>query len=299
MFGFFENLNINTYWARTWTDGLEGDEQSYRGQLDYTGDRYAAQLERLKIGADFDPQIGFVRRRDMVRDFALFKFSPRPRRRGGLIRKYSSQVSLEYVENGARRMETRERALDLGLQFRNADQLNFNYTNSFDFLPGPFEIGRRTILPAGGYDFDNLRFNYNMGQQRVWSANLTAEHGTFYGGHKTTLTAARGRINITSQLSAEPTYSVNRVSLPQGRFTTHLAGSRLTYTMTPLMFVSTLIQYNSGTSSVSTNARLRWEYRPGSELFVVYNEERNTLVPNFPGLSNRALIVKANRLFRF
>ena len=26
---------------------------------------------------------------------------------------------------------------------------------------------------------------------------------------------------------------------------------------------------------VYANARLRWEYRPGSELFVVLNEERN------------------------
>ena len=49
---------------------------------------------------------------------------------------------------------------------------------------------------------------------------------------------------------------------------------------------------------MSTNARFRWEYRPGSELFVVYNEERNTLTPSFPSLNNRAFIVKINRLFR-
>ena len=52
--------------------------------------------------------------------------------------------------------------------------------------------------------------------------------------------------------------------------------------MTPLMFVSALMQYNSGINAVSTNARFRWEYRPGSELFVVYNEERNTLTRSFP-----------------
>jgi len=73
----------------------------------------------------------------------------------------------------------------------------------------------------------------------------------------------------------------------------------VTYTMTPLMFVSALLQYNSGTNAMSTNARLRWEYRAGSELFVVYNEERNTLTPRFPTLNNRSFIVKFNRLFRF
>ena len=65
------------------------------------------------------------------------------------------------------------------------------------------------------------------------------------------------------------------------------------------MFTSALVQYNSGTNSVSANVRLRWEYRPGSELFVVYNEQRDTLARAFPGLANRAFIVKVNRLFRF
>jgi hypothetical protein len=96
----------------------------------------------------------------------------------------------------------------------------------------------------------------------------------------------------------EPTYSFNSVTLDEGAFTTHLAGSRVTYSVTPLMFVSALIQYNSGIDAVSTNARFRWEYRPGSELFVVYNEERNTLTRSFPSLNNRAFIVKINRLFR-
>ena len=66
-----------------------------------------------------------------------------------------------------------------------------------------------------------------------------------------------------------------------------------------MMFVSALVQYNSGTHSLSTNARLRWEYQPGSELFVVYNDERDTLAPRFTDLTNRVLIVKINRLFRF
>ena len=46
--------------------------------------------------------------------------------------------------------------------------------------------------------------------------------------------------------------------------------------------------------------RLRWEYQPGSELFVVYNEERDTLAPgHFPEVETRAFVVKVNRLFRF
>jgi hypothetical protein len=241
--------------------------------------------------------MGFVRRDDMRRDYARFKFSPRPGSHSA-IRKYVYDAAIEYIENGAGRLESRERAAEFALEFQSSDRLSLNYTNSFEFLTRPFPIGP-LVLPAGGtYQFDTFRVGYNIGQQRRAAANLTAEFGTFYSGHKTTLSAARGRVPITNQLSVEPTYSFNRVTLDEGEFTTHLAGSRVTYSMTPLMFVSALMQYNSGIDAVSTNARFRWEYRPGSELFVVYNEERNTLTRSFPGLNNRAFIVKINRLFR-
>ena len=59
------------------------------------------------------------------------------------------------------------------------------------------------------------------------------------------------------------------------------------------------MQFNSTTRRASANVRLRWEYRPGSELFVGYNEDRETLLSRFPDLQNRALIIKINRLFRF
>jgi len=65
------------------------------------------------------------------------------------------------------------------------------------------------------------------------------------------------------------------------------------------MFVSALLQHNSGASSIGSNVRLRWEYRPGSEIFLVYNDQRDTRAAGFPTLANRALIFKFNRLLRF
>jgi hypothetical protein len=128
---------------------------------------------------------------------------------------------------------------------------------------------------------------------------LLAEYGPFYGGRRAAVHLSAGRFSPTARLSIEPTYSINRVELPQGDFTATLAGSRVTFPMTPLMFASALIQYNSSTNVVSTNLRLRWEYRPGSELFVVFTDERDTLAPRFPVLRNRALVIKINRLFRW
>jgi hypothetical protein len=64
------------------------------------------------------------------------------------------------------------------------------------------------------------------------------------------------------------------------------------------VFVSALVQYNSANNTFSTNARLRWEYQPGSELFVVYSDGRDTQGKGYPALVNRAFIVKVTKLFR-
>jgi hypothetical protein len=65
------------------------------------------------------------------------------------------------------------------------------------------------------------------------------------------------------------------------------------------MFASGLLQYSSADRAFSTNLRFRWEYRPGSEFFAVYTDERNTLTAGFPMLKNRAFVLKVNRLIRF
>ena len=65
------------------------------------------------------------------------------------------------------------------------------------------------------------------------------------------------------------------------------------------MFLSGLLQYNSDDRTLSSNIRFRWEYQPGSELFLVYTDERDTAVSSFSSLRNRSFVVKINRLFRF
>ena len=65
------------------------------------------------------------------------------------------------------------------------------------------------------------------------------------------------------------------------------------------MFVAGLVQYNSTSSTFSTNVRFRWEYHPGSDFFVVYTDGRDTLQEGAHGLLNRSAAVKLTRLLRF
>ena len=258
-FGFFNNLAIDTYWAKTETSGLD-DDISYRGQLDYRGDRYGVRLEHLAVGTDFNPEVGFLRRQDFERSFGQFRFSPRIRS-SAVIRKLSWDGELDYVTDRAGRLETRVAQGRFGVEFENSDQVDVAYTRNYEFLKRPFQISPGVAIPVGGYSFDDVRASMILGSQHRLAGTLSVQHGGFFDGDRTSVDFTRGRLEITRQLSIEPGVSFNWIDLPQGRFTTELVTARTTYTFTPQMFVSALLQYNSGNESLSTNVRMRWEYR--------------------------------------
>ena len=297
-FAFFANLAFNTYWARTRTTGLEGSDTSYRTQMEYAGDRYGVVLDRLVVGDNFNPEIGFVRRDNIRESIGQLRFSPRPASIKS-VRKFSTVGTFTHIDDGSGRLQTQTIDGEFAIELQNSDRFSFGVTDTFERLTRPFIIPPEGRVPAGEYRFTVGRSTYLFGQQRPVSGSLSVEHGGFYDGERTSVAFTRTRVNLSPRFSLEPSISINWIDLPRGSFTTTLAGSRVTYTMTPLMFASALVQYNSSTNRASTNVRLRWEYRPGSELFVVYNDEHDTLLRRFPNVQNRAFIVKVTRLFRF
>jgi hypothetical protein len=294
---FFTNLQVNSYYARTATPGTAGDPASYRGQLRYNADRYAFEIDRTKVGKAFNPEIGFVRRPDVTRTYSLGRFSPRPKGLPG-VRKLGMEVSYERFVDGQGTLESRLVQPGFRLELESSDLVNINYNASYEFLDAPFRIASGVILPIGAYRFNDLLASYVIGPQRRMSGTLSVGRGDFYSGTRTAA-GYSGRVKFTPQLAVEPRVSLERVRLPQGNFTTKLAGARTTYTLSPRMFASVLLQYNSSLNTLETNARFRWEYVPGSDLFVVYTDGRDTADPRLAELVNRGFAVKLTRLFRF
>ena len=296
---FYQNVRFDAYLAATHTEGREGDNLSYRGFFDYNADKYGVQVDRLVVEPNFLPEIGFVRRTDMRRNFGLVRYSPRPKGVPNL-RRLTTQASFNYLTNNQDRLDTRESVARAEAEFRNSDLFSVQYTDSFERLVRPFAIATGVRLPVGGYNFHTTRIGYIAGQQRRLSGELVYEAGTFYNGDRQSIAVNTARLQVTPQVSLEPSFSINWVDLVQGSFSAKVARTRATYTITPRMFVSGIVQYNSAGSSFGSNVRFRWEYRPGSELFVVYTDDYNTeeLRPDVSTLRNRAFVIKFNKLFR-
>jgi hypothetical protein len=296
-FSFYENVSMGAYYARTATKGREGDSESYQGKLEYMADRYGLRAEYLKIGDAFNPEIGFVRRGDMRRSFASARFSPRPASIPA-VRKFTWEASLEYILNGAGALETRQQAARFETEFETSDRLIVEANHNYELILRPFSFGPLVVRP-GGYSFNEMLLSYAFGQQRRASGTLSLQAGGYYDGTLTGVSYTTARVSVTKRFSVEPSVSLNRVDLPAGRYTATQYRARADYGFSPRMFASALLQHSSIDRSFSSNLRFRWEYRPGSELFVVWIDERDTLARQQDALRSRAFVVKVNRLLRF
>ncbi|MGE0159607.1 MAG: DUF5916 domain-containing protein [Gemmatimonadales bacterium] len=298
LFAFFQDFYLSGFYARTQTRGVSTNNQSYSARLSWDGDLQGFSATHLLVEDDFNPEVGLVRRSGFRETQINVRASPRIAEIP-IIRQLTVEGSADYLTNARQGfMETRDLSGRVGIEFENSDQLSASYTETYERLVQNERITGATI-PAGRYSFQVVEGSYSFGPQRFFSGSVSGRYGGFYDGDLYSVGFSRGRVELFPQLSLEPSVSHNWVRLPGQEFNTLLAATRLTYTFTPRMFLSALVQYNSASDRFSANARLRWEYRPGSEIFLVYTEERDTFdFERFPEMVNRGLVIKATTLLR-
>ncbi len=298
-FAFYRNVYFNTYLAQSQTRGRAGDDLSYRAQLVYNADRYGLALDRMVVEPNFNPEVGLLRREDFQRSFIQGRFSPRPNR-NPIVRKYTTQASLEYITNNKGHLESRAVTGHFETEFQAGYTATAQYERLYESVAVPFSISRGVKIPAGNYEFQDAEFSLEATAQHRLAGTGTFNIGSFYNGNKKTA-SFKGRVAFGPHLGIEPNVSFNWINLPlpQAPLTVTLLGTRTTFTVSPRMFVAALVQYSSSNTSFSTNLRFRWEYRPGSEFFIVYTEGRSTLPVGHTDLESRGISIKLTRLFRF
>ena len=305
-FAFFDSVSLIGYLARTRVPSpeYEGRDTSYQSKFEYAADRYGLQVDHLLVEDNFLPEVGFLRRDNFRRTYVSGRFSPRPASIAS-VRQLSLEGSVDYILTAdVHELETRQRMVTFQTELESSDRVSFIATDSYELLVEPFTPpGADFAIPVGGYGFGDYQVAYAIGQQRRVNGRVALRRGDYFGGKLTSLELSQGRIGVLPQMSVEPMLSFNWIDTPYGTFESNLAVTRVNYAFNPRMFFSGLLQYNSADNSFSSNLRLRWEYSPGSELFVVYTDDRDVTNGFRPDrgldLRNRGFVVKFNRLFRF
>lgn len=292
-FTFLQNLNLRGFLARNDPPGSSDQNWGGYAKAEWNSDRFQFGWENINVQRNFLPEMGFVSRAEpnwngVKRNVVEAAYKPRPA--VDWIRQFEFSSSFDYITNQQGLLDTREFELGWSTDFQSGDAFSVDWNRSFERLVRPLRIRGGSTVPSGDYRFDQFSLMYRAFRGRSISGNIRIETGGFYSGRRNSFDISP-QLKPTRNLSIDPGYEWSTVSLPGSpSFTVHQLNTNLNYSFNQKWLTRTTILLNSQDKQYAANFRLNYIFRPGDDLFVIYNEVR-TYGPSAE-LQNRALMVK-------
>jgi hypothetical protein len=134
----------------------------------------------------------------------------------------------------------------------------------------PFNIYKNVNIPVGVYHWTRRQFTYGTPQDRRLTVQFFERFGSYYNGRLNEL-----RVRATYRANERLSFSVgpqwNRFRLTDGNFSVVFGVLETDYAFSRFVSLSTILQVDTANAqAASANIRLRWNYRPDSDLYVIY-----------------------------
>jgi hypothetical protein len=294
------SLAIDGYAAGTGTAATQTttDKNDWSAGLitTWNGPVWHAQGGWVHIGEDFDPQMGFLLRRGIDRYNGRVTAEPFIKKKGILNLHFELDSAIYAGLDG--KIETEEYRLDLiGLRTTAGHEAKAFVTQTYDAPSAPFTIAPGVSIPVGEYRFNATGLSFLTHASRPVSVEGQVLSGDFYDGERTSGNVTL-RIRPNRFLRSETTMEINDVTLGAGDFVSKVYRQRLAMAVTPQVLANVFVQYNDLSQVASVNARFNWHYRPGSDIFLVFNQTWDGPEVSSLNRRDRQLMLKVTRLLQ-
>jgi len=265
----FKELVLHGYAVQTRTPALYGGQTDLGASMDFNSNWLELLAGHRKIGPNFNPEVGFVERTDCICDYVDTNFKFRPLRAN--LREVNFEGFLFHAPDTRGAVETQEWQTTFRAIFNNGSYTDDDIVDVFaQRLTTPFNIYRNVNIPVGVYNWTRHQFTYGTPEDRRLTVRFLERFGGYYDGHLN-----EARIRATYRRSERLAFSVspqwNRFRLPEGNFSVVFGALETDYAFSRFVSLSTILQIDTANDqALSGNIRLRWNYRPDSDLFVIY-----------------------------
>jgi hypothetical protein len=289
------SLNLQGFAAGTTTGDGAGNGWAFRGSAAWERDRIGVELSHLGVSPHATADAGFITRTDILRTDLMVRVSPRPPVLG--LRKIDLRLFGNHTMNTAGRLTDWYLGPAIGPRWNSGESISIFGTVGSDHIDEAFDLSDRVPVPIGTYDLWELGWESTTSSRRPVvlrsSGSLRGTLGGRLDSYSGELALAPSR---TVSLSGKWTH--NRVRLPGGAFDADIGALRVTLATSPKLVANALVQYNSLDNTVAANLRLAYTFRPGSDLFIVLNEQRGDALRLW-ARGDRAVLLKLTWLSRF
>jgi hypothetical protein len=287
-FVFLKKFALSGFAAKTESSQstLRGHDWAATIDATYNSNLIQAEALRAVVQPNFNPEVGFVDRTDLVTNFLDFQLAPRPKT--GPVREYNFEGFFRYEPDTHGVLQTQEWQTTFRANFHNGSYTDDDlFDNFIQRVNTPFNIFRNVFIPAGIYHFDRHQLTYGSDQSKRFVYGFFERFGTYYNGH---LNEFRVRANYhpIPRVTFSAVHTWDRFDLNHQIYNVQVGSFGSSYSFNRFFTTSALFQVNSvDTHPLSVNLRLRYNYRPDSDLFVIYNmgSQFNSLAAGNPILT--------------
>ncbi len=266
-----DHYRLKGFWMGSATPGVRSGAGSSRLESIFENELYRFIALYEDVGANFNPEVGFIERNAIHQYFGQVAYKPRPKFIPH-VQQMEFETQTEYYTDRAGKLATRQTELSWDTIFKNSSEFFFRPIEDVnDVLTEPFEIRPGIIIPRGAYHFNRPRVSFTSDRSKRIVFNVREKWGDFYSGRRyETSGGITWRPNPHLLLDLSESY--NNVRLREGNFTTSLFSGRLNYNFSRKLLTSALLQLNSAARLSVINVRVRYNYRPNSDFFIIYNQ---------------------------
>jgi hypothetical protein len=269
---FFKDWFVDAHMAGTQSPGNPSGASDVGGSLSYRSNWLDGLVERRKIGPNFNPEVGFIERTDSNETYGDLTFKVRPNISG--VRELQFEGFILHAPDTRGEVSTQEWQGTFRADLNNGGYTDDDIGDVFtQRITTPFHIYKNVFIPNGLYHFTRHQLTYGSGQDRRFTYNFFERFGGYYGG---TLNEFRVRTiyRPIAKFSVSTITTWNRFRLPlvNGNFSVLLGSLQANYSFTRFLTFTSLVQADtSNAQAISANFRLRYNYRPDSDLYIIYN----------------------------
>ena len=294
--GIGDHLDIDAWVAKTDTPGLSGSDDAFSISANYSSAEWTNIFSYAQVGADFNPEVGFLARSNYRKYSGLLFRRIRPDDLWGLheLRPHVSYRGF-WDFNGFQ--ETGFLHFDNHWEWKSGMEIHTGINFTHEGVKDSFEIVDGVTVEPGTYKHEELQLVFFTDQGAPLSFGLNVLAGGFFGGDRISLRPTL-RYRIGETFSTELTWDYNDIDLPvtNGDFEINLARLRLSYSFTPKILLQALVQYDDSNDVTATNLRFSWLQSANAGLFIVYNEVEQRGI-GAPPDTGREFIIKYSRIF--
>jgi hypothetical protein len=268
---FFKNLAVNGYASQTRTPGIASGQTDVGAGFDYQTNWLEVFAQHRKIGPNFNPEVGFLERTDCLCNYLDATLKPRPKIKG--VRELNFEGFIFHAPDTQHVLQTQEWQGTFRLEFHNGAYSDDDIVDVFtQRLTTPFNIYKNVFIPVGEYHWTRHQFTYGSPQDRRLMLNFFERFGSYYNGRlNEARVRATYRTNERLSFNLSDQWNRFRLPIPGGDFSVLVGSLQANYSFSRFLTLSTLLQTNTAdTKAVSANLRLRWNYRPDSDVYVIY-----------------------------